>query len=105
MRALFAMAVTFPVSGGYVPFMGIAGESMTTVDRRLATFTGAGYEKGRGLLWQATWFACMNLIIVKWSCPAALRTRLLAAFGAQIGEGVLIRHRVRMLWPWKLAIG
>jgi carbonic anhydrase/acetyltransferase-like protein (isoleucine patch superfamily) len=32
--------------------------------------------------------------------PATLR-----AIGATIGQGVLIRHRVRIHWPWKLTIG
>ena len=26
-------------------------------------------------------------------------------FGADVGQGVLIRHRVRIQWPWKLSIG
>jgi putative colanic acid biosynthesis acetyltransferase WcaF len=78
---------------------------MTTVERRLAAFTGAGYDKGRPVWWQALWFACMNLVFVKWWCPATVRVALLRAFGAEVGSGVLIRHRVRVLWPWKLRIG
>ncbi|WP_366943479.1 DapH/DapD/GlmU-related protein [uncultured Williamsia sp.] len=34
-----------------------------------------------------------------------MRVALLRAFGAEIGSGVLIRHRVRVHWPWKLVIG
>ena len=30
---------------------------------------------------------------------------MLRAFGATVGNGVLIRHRVRIHWPWKLSIG
>jgi putative colanic acid biosynthesis acetyltransferase WcaF len=37
--------------------------------------------------------------------PAKGRVFILRAFGAEIGDGVLIRHRVRVLWPWKLQIG
>ena len=33
------------------------------------------------------------------------RVAILRAFGAQIGDGVLVRHRVRIHWPWKLTIG
>ena len=67
--------------------------------------TGAGYEKGRPMAIQALWFAVQNLIFIKWWCPGWLRPVLLRAFGANVGEGVFIRHRVRVLWPWKLTLG
>ncbi|MEU2180531.1 WcaF family extracellular polysaccharide biosynthesis acetyltransferase [Streptomyces thermolilacinus] len=73
--------------------------------RDLSAFTLAGYDKGRGKLTQALWFAVMNLVFTAWWCPARLRVALLRAFGATIGENVLIRHRVRVLWPWKLTVG
>ncbi len=73
--------------------------------RDLASFTGAGYNKGRSRLIQALWFAVMNLVFSKWWCPGRLRPLLLRAFGADIGTDVVIRHRVRVLWPWKLTIG
>ena len=73
--------------------------------RDLSSFTKAGYDKGRPVAVQAAWFAVLNLVFMKWWCPAALRVRLLRAFGAEIGPDVLIRHRVRVLWPWKLTIG
>jgi putative colanic acid biosynthesis acetyltransferase WcaF len=73
--------------------------------RRLRDFTGAGYDKGRSTLWQVAWFVVMNVVFLKWWLPPRLRPPILRAFGAQIGERVLIRHRVRVLWPWKLAIG
>jgi putative colanic acid biosynthesis acetyltransferase WcaF len=75
------------------------------VERRLAGFTGRGYDKGRPVLVQALWFAVMNIAFVKWWFPPNLRPPLLRLFGARIGEEVLIRHRVRVLWPWKLSIG
>jgi putative colanic acid biosynthesis acetyltransferase WcaF len=74
-------------------------------ERRLRDFTGAGYDKGRNVFWQAAWFATMNLVFVKWWLPPRLRPPLLRAFGARVGRGVLIRHRVRVQWPWKLDIG
>ncbi len=73
--------------------------------RKLSEFTGEGYDKGKPWVHQALWFACLNLVFVKWWCPARLRVGLLRAFGAKVGQGVLIRHRVRVLWPWKLEIG
>jgi putative colanic acid biosynthesis acetyltransferase WcaF len=75
------------------------------VERRLRDFTGAGYDKGRNVLWQAAWFGTMNLVFMKWWLPPRLRPAILRAFGASIGKRVFIRHRVRVQWPWKLTIG
>ena len=75
------------------------------VDRRLATFQPTGYDKGQPKAIQALWFAVMNTVFVKWWFPARWRPSLLRAFGASIGRRVLIRHRVRVLWPWKLTVG
>ncbi|WP_217205681.1 putative colanic acid biosynthesis acetyltransferase [Streptomyces sp. AC550_RSS872] len=75
------------------------------MDRSLRRFTGAGYDKGRPLLVQAAWFAVLNLLFVRWWFPARWRPALLRAFGARIGQRVLIRHRVRVHWPWRLEVG
>ena len=73
--------------------------------RSLAGFVGTGYDKGRPRLVQAIWFAVQNVLFYQWWLPAALRPKLLKLFGAEIGRHVLIRHRVRVLWPWKLTVG
>ena len=73
--------------------------------RELRAFRPDGYDKGRGKLWQVAWFVTMNLVFRAWWCPARLRPAILRAFGARVGKRVLIRHRVRVLWPWKLRIG
>lgn len=78
---------------------------MIVAERSLRSFTGKGYDKGRPVAIQVLWFAVMNLVFTKWWFPARLRPAVLRAFGATIGERVLIRHRVRVLWPWKLTIG
>lgn len=46
-----------------------------------------------------------GLVVTRWWCPPAIRVAILRGFGAEIGSGVLIRHRVRVHWPWKLSIG
>lgn len=75
------------------------------VRRRLARFTGRGYSKGASPLKCALWVALGQPVQASVLCPAQLRARLLRAFGAHIAPGVLIRHGVRIHWPWKLAIG
>lgn len=75
------------------------------MDRELDRFTKDGYSKGRGLLMQASWFAISNLFFMKWWFPPKLRPFVLRRFGCRVGKNVFIRHRVRILWPWKLEIG
>ncbi|MBK6886823.1 MAG: putative colanic acid biosynthesis acetyltransferase [Tetrasphaera sp.] len=74
----------------------------TGLVRTLSGFTGTGYDKGRSVLWQAAWMLTSGAVFQRWWCPASLRVTLLRAFGAQVGTGVLVRHRVRIHWPWKL---
>jgi putative colanic acid biosynthesis acetyltransferase WcaF len=76
-----------------------------TATRSLAGFTGAGYDKGAPVWKQAAWFAVQNLVFGAWWTPRRVRCALLRLFGAKVGTGVVIRHRVRVLWPWKLEIG
>lgn len=78
---------------------------MSVPGRHLSGFTGGGYDKGRPVVVQALWFATLNLVFLKWWCPARLRPLLLRAFGATVGDRVFIRHRVRVQWPWKLEVG
>ena len=81
------------------------GPRSIDVGRSLRSFTGRGYDKGRPMAVQAVWFAVQNLVFAKWWFPARWRPVVLRAFGATIGERVFVRHRVRVLWPWKLTIG
>jgi putative colanic acid biosynthesis acetyltransferase WcaF len=73
--------------------------------RSLGRFTGAGYDKGRSKGIQILWFSVLNIMFLKWWCPPRLRPVILRLFGGRIGRRVLIRHRVRVQWPWKLEIG
>lgn len=73
--------------------------------RKLGEFTGAGYDKGRSVLWQATWQAASSLLVMPWFVPPRVRVAVLRLFGATIGSGVNIRAGVRVHWPWKLEIG
>lgn len=71
----------------------------------LAGFSGRGYDKGRSRVWQALWLLVQSSVFQRWWMPARWRVTILRAFGAKIGSKVLIRHRVRIHWPWKLSIG
>ncbi|MBA3021968.1 DapH/DapD/GlmU-related protein [Propionicimonas sp.] len=71
----------------------------------LAGFTGAGYSRGGSAIKQVAWLLTSGLITSHWWCPPSVRAKLLSAFGAALGRNVLIRHRVRIHWPWKLTVG
>jgi putative colanic acid biosynthesis acetyltransferase WcaF len=74
-------------------------------NRSLAARRGRPYDKGRGLAMQMLWVALSTLVFTQVWCPNRLRCAILRLFGARIGDGVLIRHRVTVQWPWKLSIG
>lgn len=82
-----------------------AGVADMPASRDLAGFTGAGYDKGRGVLAQALWVMTSSCVFEKVWFPSFMRIQVLRAFGAHIGKGVLIRHGVRIHWPWKLSVG
>ena len=72
--------------------------------RRLARFTGTGYDEGRPLPICALW-TLVEPLQRSILCPPTLRAAILRAFGARIGSGVNIRNDVRIHWPWKLSVG
>lgn len=94
-----------PISSSPSEKCGRVAEARALPPRRLAGFTGAGYDKGASLVRQSLWVITQNLAFGTWWFPLRLRPALLRLFGAQIGRGVRIRHHVRVLWPWKLSIG
>lgn len=71
----------------------------------LRQFRGEGYDRGRPTPWQVAWLLTQSVLTQHWWCPGALRVAVLRRFGARIGEGVNVRHRVRIHWPWKLSVG
>jgi putative colanic acid biosynthesis acetyltransferase WcaF len=71
----------------------------------LRDFTGANYSKGRPWPVQLLWMVVSRCVTMRWWCPNRLRVFILRRFGARIGAGTLIRHDVKIHWPWKLEIG
>lgn len=71
----------------------------------LRDFQGVGYDKGRSMPVQLLWLLCSRNLTMRWWCPNRLRIFVLRCFGARIGDGVLIRHDVKIHWPWKLEVG
>ncbi|TDL46445.1 acetyltransferase [Microbacterium oleivorans] len=52
------------------------------------------------------WAVCELLFVTNpWQISSGVRVRVLRAFGAEIGAGVVFRPRTRVKFPWKLHIG
>ncbi|MFI8593164.1 acetyltransferase [Microbacterium sp. NPDC078428] len=52
------------------------------------------------------WGICELLFVTNpWQISSGIRVRVLRAFGAKIGQGVVFRPRTRVKFPWKLHIG
>jgi putative colanic acid biosynthesis acetyltransferase WcaF len=70
--------------------------------RDLSKFSGAGYDKGRSVIWQASWVLVASVLFERVWCPPRIKPSILRAFGATVGQGVIIRRGARVHWPWKL---
>lgn len=70
---------------------------------RLDLYSAAGFDRGRSRLVVALWFGVQA---VTSPLPGSgWRRRLLRLFGARIGQGVVIKPRVRVTSPWRLDVG
>lgn len=73
---------------------------------QLASYSSEGFDRGASRLKEAAW------ILAKWlffltplPWPSALRCALLRLFGAQVGNGVVVRGNVNISFPWRVVIG
>ena len=71
----------------------------------LSKYDNSWYQPGskvKRLLWYF-----INELFLKWSLnpSSTLKVFLLKAFGAKIGEGVVIKPGVNIKYPWKLTVG
>lgn len=78
--------------------------SASTVD--LSQFRNDGFDPGRSWVVRVAWFV-LGLPLLR--CPlipsTAFRRFLLGAFGAEIGQGVVMQQPFRVKYPWNLRTG
>lgn len=71
----------------------------------LASFDNAWYDPGRPLLIRLAWLVVNRLFFLTWfPWPYGLKRRILRLFGAEVGEGVVIKNRVNIKYPWSLLL-
>ena len=65
-----------------------------------------GLDRGRSKLFEAIWYLskCI-LFLTPLPIPSVIKCYVLRWFGARIGNGVVIKPRVNIHFPWKLSIG
>jgi putative colanic acid biosynthesis acetyltransferase WcaF len=77
-----------------------------TID--LSTFDArkSDYDLGRSFVVRTIWFVVgLPLLRCQILPSSSFRRRLLRWFGAEIGEGAVIKPGVRVKFPWKLKLG
>jgi len=72
---------------------------------RLADFNNDDFDRGRPRLVEAAWRIVEGLLLNSWLPGSTWRVWLLRRFGANVGQGVVIKPHVRVKFPWRLRIG
>lgn len=72
----------------------------------LAKYDSRGYSPGAGVVKRAVWYLVNFVVIRSWFFPfTGLKCALLRLFGAKVGQGVVIKPRVNIKYPWFLSLG
>jgi putative colanic acid biosynthesis acetyltransferase WcaF len=74
------------------------------IDLSLAPGAGESWDVSR---YKVYLWGLVELLFVSnpWQISSTLRRAALRAFGARIGQGVILRPRLRVRFPWKLEVG
>lgn len=72
----------------------------------LSKFNNDSYQRGASRGKELVWWVARSLFFATWfPVPSSVKVKLLRLFGAQVGQGVVIRSRVNITMPWRLEIG
>ena len=73
---------------------------------RLSQFRNAGFQRGAPIWKEVLWYFTNVLFFINPLVPfSRIKVFFLRWFGAQLGEGIIIKPGVNIKFPWKLAIG
>lgn len=77
---------------------------MSTMD--LSKYNNSEYNTGSGVFKRIAWYLTNAVLFNSWLMPfSGVKTRVLQLFGCDLGEGVIIKPRVNIKYPWKVKIG
>lgn len=72
----------------------------------LSKFNNSEFSRGASRGKELLWWLCRSLLFAPWfPVPSKIKVAALRVFGANVGDGVVIRSRVNITFPWKLEIG
>ena len=73
---------------------------------RLDRFNNSDFDRGGSLLPEGLWWVARSILFAPWfPIPSCFKVTALRCFGATVGEGVVIRSRVNVTFPWNLSLG
>lgn len=72
----------------------------------LSKFKNPKFSRGVSRGTEFLWWVCRSLFFSPWfPVPSKIKVMVLRIFGAKIGEGVVIRSRVNITFPWRFECG
>jgi putative colanic acid biosynthesis acetyltransferase WcaF len=72
----------------------------------LSQFNNDSFDRGAPAWKEGLWWVVRSLLFAPWfPLPSVLKVAALRAFGAAVGDRVVIRSRVNITFPWNLTIG
>ena len=71
----------------------------------LQSFSNSWYNQGGNALKRVLWYLCNSLLLSSFIPGSIWRSLLLQLFGAQVGQGVVLKPRISVKYPWNLKIG
>jgi len=73
---------------------------------RLDQFDNSSFDRSVPKWKEALWWVVRSLFFAPWfPIPSPIKVAVLRLFGAKMGQGVVIRSRVNITFPWKIVIG
>lgn len=71
----------------------------------LSTFENDWYKPGSKIKLMLWYLVNVFIVLPRWNVFSGLKVKLLRSFGAKIGQGVVIKPKVNIKYPWKLTVG